>query len=146
MAGCPPEISCRVWGLTRIHRALARSEVLASLGKRQPKLSRLPTAMAVSRARLYHGVSCLLGASQGILRLLFAPMEAFSRRRHRARIKNVLGQGSFRATFQRRLLTRAWLARIPTFVITASEPGLSGLALVVSHPESFIMELHGAGL
>ena len=51
------------------------------------------------------------------------------------RIKNVLGQGSFRASFERKAPHSAWLARIPTFVITASEPGLSGLALVASHPE-----------
>ena len=103
--------------------------------------------MAVSRARLYHGFHVCWDASQGTLRLLFAPMGAFSSvAESRPRIKNVLGQGSFRASFERKAPHSAWLARIPTFVITASEPGLSGLALVASHPEKFILELHGAGL
>ncbi len=82
----------------------------------------------------------LLGRYAGDLALVFGAGGVYLASGIAPRILDVLGQGGFRAAFERKAPHEALLRRIPTWVVTHPEPALHGLAAIAAAPGRFIFE------
>jgi glucokinase len=131
-------------GIIRLYTAYARrNRTQPTLRTPAEILKAAATGQDESALEAIRLFSSLLGRFAGDLALIFgASGGVFLGSGIPRRIVSTLDDGSFRVAFQRKAPFEAAMRKIPTFVITSPEPGMSGLASIASNPDRFLFETH----
>jgi glucokinase len=128
-------------GLVRLYRALAATRKAPGSLDTPPEIvaaHQTGTDAAASDALVLFGR--LLGRFAGDLALIFgATGGVFIAGGIAPRITGLLQGGAFRAAFERKPPFEDLMRRIPTFVITHPDPALTGLGMMASTPERFLI-------